>query len=196
MSFWNLSDNSDAAQTGSSYESPTGGQPIPNDSSVLAEIDEAGWDEKDGNSFVKLRWNVVAPEELAGRKVFHKLWVADLDPSVRDEKKQLAKRDKALKMLAAIDANAGGKLARKTTMPTDTDLAVCLMGNKRMVIKVMVYDMKNADGSSNVGNWIAAVNPKDHPTKVGTEEPPKRQQSSNSSGGGRSRYDDDDSVPF
>ena len=119
MSFWDLSTGESAATTGTEYEVSTGNiDPIPAGSSVLAMIDEIKWDRKPtGEEFISARWTVLAPEEYKNRKVFHKLWVTDLDPSAKDEQAGKSKRDKARKMLAAIDANAGGKLTAKPGIP-------------------------------------------------------------------------------
>jgi len=162
MSFWNLSNN-EAANTGDTeYEQETGNlAPIPDGSSVLASIDEAKWDmtrNRDAE-FISLRWTVSEPAQFANRKIFQKLWVTDSDPNVKDEEKAAKKRDKALRMLAAIDANCGGKLSKKAGRPTNDDLTLCLT-NRLMVIKCMVWEITGMDGSTNSGNWIAAVAPK------------------------------------
>ena len=57
-------------------------------------------------------------------------------------------------MLAAIDANCGGKLMASGEEPTDTSLAKALL-NKPMHIKVMVWEMDDRKG-----NWVSAVAPK------------------------------------
>ncbi len=162
MSFWDLSDG-DSAATGEKEFDAGGGNmdPIPDGSSVLAVIDEAKWSEtRDRDAeFVSLRWSVMEPEEYRNRKVFQKLWVSDDDPNVTDPAKMDRKRDKAKRMLAAIDANAGGKLARQARKPSDDDLALALT-NKPMIIKCMVWKMTGSDGQENSGNWIAAVSPK------------------------------------
>ena len=165
MSFWDLSDGSNAAETSSTeYEIPSGNmEPIPDGSSVLAMIDEAKWDKaRDGDAeFISLRWTVLSPDEYKNRKVFQKLWVTDDDPSAKDADKAAKKRDKARRMLAAIDANAGGKLSQKPGVPTDETLTACLT-NKPMIIKTMVWEMpdRESPGSFISGNWIAAVAPK------------------------------------
>ena len=204
MGFWDLSDGATAADTGSEYEIPGGNlEPIPAGSSVLAAIDEAKWDtNKDGDaSFISLRWSVLSPQEYANRKVFHKLWVSDFDPSVlntKGEQKAVAKRDKARKMLAAVDANAGGKLTAKPARPTDDDLALHLT-NKPMIITVMVWD--DRDGNPG-GNWVCAVAPKSKgidvkPPKAGGAKAKSSGGYGSSSGGaGRGRADDDDEIPF
>ena len=162
MSFWDLSDGGTAAETGTEYEQPSGNlDPIPDGSSVLAMIDEAKWDEKEGADYISLRWSVLSPDEYKNRKVFQKLWVTDDDPNAKDANAASKKRDKARRMLAAIDANAGGKLTRKDGIPTDDTLTSCLT-NKPMIIKCMEWSMPDREkhGEFIRGNWIAAVAPK------------------------------------
>lgn len=196
MSFWDLSDGGNAAESASEeYEIPSGNlEPIPDGSSVLAMIDEAKWEEKNGAKYVSLRWSVLSPDEYKNRKVFQKLWVLDDDPSSKDEAKAAKKRDKARRMLAAIDANAGGKLTRKPGMPTDETLTQCLT-NKPMVIKCMEWSIDdNQTGETIRGNWISAVAPKSKGIDVKEAKPsvqrPKAQ------GNVDHRPIDDDDLPF
>lgn len=189
MGFWDLSDGESAATGEKEYEQETGNlDPIPDGSSVLAIIDEAKWGETrdDHAEFVSLRWSVMEPAEYANRKVFQKLWVTDDDPNVSDAAKMDRKRDKAKRMLAAIDANAGGKLARKAARPTDDDLALALT-NKPMIIKCMVWEM-----GDNKGNWIAAVAPKSKGIDV---KEAKAKPATTSSRAAPAAIDDDD-IPF
>ncbi len=158
MGFWDLSDGETAANTGTEYEVPSGNiEPIPAGSSVLAMIDECKWEMKPtGEEFISARWTVIAPEEYKNRKVFHKLWVLDMDPSAKDEASGLKKRDKARKMLAAIDANAGGKLTAKPGRPTNDDLLS--LTNKPMVCTMMIWSMPDTrNGGMMHGNWVSAV---------------------------------------
>jgi len=162
MGFWDLSDGESANTGEKEYEQETGNlDPIPDGSSVLAIIDEAKWQETRDRAaeFISLRWSVMEPAEYANRKVFQKLWVTDDDPNAKDAEKAAKKRDKAKRMLAAIDANAGGKLSKVPRRPSDDDLALALT-NRPMIIKCMVWEMKGSDGTMNSGNWIAAVSPK------------------------------------
>ena len=161
MSFWDLSDGESAATGEKEFEQPSGNfDPIPNDSNVLAHIDEAKWDSTQNNDqYVSVRWVIDGPDEYLNRKIFTKLWVTDDDPNAKDADKAKAKRDKAKKMLAAIDANCGGKLARNARRPSDDDLALALQ-DKQMIIKCMVWEMVGRDGQTNSGNWISAVFPK------------------------------------
>ena len=159
MGFWDLSDGETAANTGTEYEVPSGNmEPIPAGSSVLAMIDEVKWDRKlSGEEFISARWTVLAPDEYKNRKVFHKLWVTDADPSAKDETAAKNKRDKARKMLAAIDANAGGKLTAKPGIPTTDDLSMHLT-NKPMVCTMMTWSMPDTrNGGMMHGNWVSAV---------------------------------------
>lgn len=195
MSFWDLSDGESAATGEKEYEQATGNlEPIPDGSSVLAIIDEAKWGEtRDRDAeFISLRWSVTGPEEYINRKVFQKLWVTDDDPNTTDADKMAKKRDKAKRMLAAIDANCGGKLARKAARPTDDDLALALT-NKPMVIKCMVWEMKGTDGTMNSGNWIAAVAPRSKGVDVKAAKEPAAKSAPAASSFGD---DLDDDVPF
>jgi hypothetical protein len=158
MGFWDLSDGETATNTGTEYEVPSGNiEPIPAGSSVLAMIDECKWEMKPtGEEFISARWTVLAPEEYKNRKVFHKLWVMDMDPSAKDEASGLKKRDKARKMLAAIDANAGGKLTAKPGRPTNDDLLS--LTNKPMIATMMEWEMPDTrNGGMMSGNWVSAV---------------------------------------
>lgn len=207
MSFWDLSDGESAKDTGTEYEVPGGNmEPIPNNSDVLAEIDEIKWSKKDtGEQFIEARWSVIEPAAFASRKVFHKLWVEDLDPMAKTEDKAKQKRDKARRMLASIDANAGGKLMQNADAPTDDALALALC-KKPMVIKLMVWEMQDNRDSNNMmrGNWVSAVKPKDAPVSVG-EAAPASKPSGSGGGGGRPSsspqttgggFDLDDEIPF
>ena len=160
----------------------------------LAMIDEAKWDhtQNDAEEFVSLRWTVLAPEEYKNRKVFHKLWVTDHDPNAKDHAKAVAKTDKARKMLAAIDANAGGKLTAKDARPSDDDLARALQ-DRPMVITLMTWD-SNTGGAG--GNWVAAVAPKNKPLKIGDKVAPKAKPASQGSSGGAYAGGMDDDIPF
>jgi hypothetical protein len=199
MGFWDLSDGGSAAKTGTEYEIPGGNMdPIPAGSSVLAIVDEAKWDvDQLGNQYVSLRWSVLAPEAFKNRKVFHKLWVTDHDPNAKDTAKAIAKTDKARKMLAAIDANAGGKLSAKNEKPSSDDLAMALC-NKPMVITLMVWESNTGGGG---GNWVCAVAPKDRELKIGEAKPAPRRADplagGGSAGGNYSRNPiDDEEIPF
>lgn len=195
MGFWNLSDGEDAAKTGAEYEIPGGNMdPIPAGSSVLAMVDEAKWatTQNDAEEYISLRWTVLAPEEYKNRKVFHKLWVTDHDPNAKDHAKAVAKTDKARKMLAAIDANAGGRLTAKDARPSDDDLARALQ-DRPMVITLGVWESNQPGGSG--GNWVMAVAPKNKALKIGDKAPAKK------SGGNpldfnRRGPEVDDEIPF
>ncbi len=164
--FWKLSGGEDLTteQTDGSFDAGGGKiEVIPEGTQVLAAIDEAKWDRtEDGDKFISLRWTVLQPEELLNRKVFQKLWVTDFDPAVlkKGEDKAKTKRDKAKRMLMAIDSNAGGKLAAKGGLPTDIDLTSSLT-MKPMVIKTMVWQQTDrSTGKIVEGNWVGAVAPK------------------------------------
>lgn len=178
--FWGLSDGSALKdeEVKTSFESGGGAiELIPNDTTAQAIIEEAKWDKKgdgaDAVWFISLKWKTLKPEEIKSRVVFQKIWARDLDPSVKDSDKQKKKLDKAKRMLAAIDANCGGKLRAKGTMPSDADLMSAL-AMKPMMIKIFVWTQKDRDTGNNIsGNWVGAVGSKDDfEIKLGTEAPP------------------------
>lgn len=201
--FWNLSDGEDVS-TSSSGEFDAGGgnlEPIPPETSVLAAIDEAKWDkDQQGNRYISLRWTVLQPEEFDNRKIFQKLWVLDADPRAKADK-VAAKRDKAKKMLGAIDTNAGGKLLARPVMPTDESLTSCLT-NKPMVVKVMLWAMRDSmTGDMARGNWIGAVAPKG--SDLSTSEQIERSKAemahahnNSSSQAAKNNRVSDDEIPF
>ncbi len=142
MSFWQKQDGS-AVELSTSFESG-GGEivPIPNNTMLVAAIEEGKWSEYQGEHYINLKFRVMRPQEYANRVLFQKLKVFDAK-----------KGDKAKQMLAAIDANAGGKLSKLHDAPEDMDLMTALVG-KPMAVKVQVWDI---DGKT--GNWISAVAP-------------------------------------
>lgn len=198
MSFWDLESGEDSRETGTSYEVASANEPIPDGSSALATIKDAKWDEFNQAEYLKIQWSVAKPEQFAGKAVFQKLYLTDADPGLRGDQDKIGKkREKAKRMLAAIDANAGGKLARVNKKPTNEDLAMALI-NKSMVIRVQVYETD--DGKT--GNWIAAVMPKDHELKVGetkTKKAAPRKEDdwgASSTRSSRPALDDGDEIPF
>lgn len=191
--FWDLSDGGSAADTGAEYEVPGGNmEPIPDGSSVLAMIDEAKWDERNEAEYISLRWSVLSPDEYKNRKIFQKLWVTDDDPGVKDAVKAAKKRDKARRMLAAVDANAGGKLTAKPGKPTDESLTACLT-NKPMIIRVAMWEMDDRETGGKVrGNWVQAVAPKSKGIDVKPTNAVKPATASKSA----ASDDDGDEIPF
>lgn len=152
MSFWNLSDNQSAKTTTGQFE--TGGgqmEPIPANTTVLAAPDEAKLASYQGDEYISLRWTVLAPAEYKNRKVFQKIQVFDPDSK---------KADKAKRMLAAIDANAGGAMLKADQPPSDALLTKSLV-NKPMHLKLQVWEVEDANsGEKKRGNWVSAVAPR------------------------------------
>lgn len=154
MSFWNLNDGSQIDNTGS-FEMGGGDiEPIPNGTGCIGAIEEAKWDDYEGDRYISLKWRVMKPDQYGNRVIFHKVKVFGM----AGDKDPRATADKAKRMLAAIDANAGGKLSQVQNEPTDMDLMTCLVG-KVMAIKVMLWKMKTESGEEKQGNWIGAVAP-------------------------------------
>ena len=187
MSFFTTSTGENAAATATGEFSAGGGDfaPIPKDTRVLAMCDEAKISEYQGQSYINLKWSIAQPKEYKGRVIFQKIKCWESDAS---------KRDKALRMLAAIDANAGGKLAASGAEPTDLSLQTSLTA-KPMVLKLGVWELEDKSKS---GNWVQEVSK--HQPKPGTAAPapatkpqpaPKPAAVAQSTG-----VDMDDDIPF
>lgn len=190
MSFWNTSDGDDTSTQGQEYDTGGGSmEPIPEGTDVLAALDESKWDNKSGANYISNRWTVLKPEAYKNRKVFQKLWVSDHNPSTQDPSKAVKQTDKAKRMLAAIDKNAGGMLTASGQMPTDETLASSLM-NKPMVLKLGVWELTGDDGKEVNGNWVIAVSPASKGVAEVSKPAPKPQ-----TGGGTSQEIDDE-IPF
>ena len=187
MSFWTTSEGESLKENNSGEFDAGGGdmEPIPKGTDVLAAIDEAKVDEKDGAEYISLRWTVLKPAAYLGRKVFQKVWAFDHDSSAKDPAK---KKDKALRMLSAIDANAGGKLVASGQKPDNDSLQMYLM-NMPMVLKLGLWEMKKDDGSDMSGNWVMQVAPKSKGVAEVTVTPKP-------SAGGGSQEMDDTEIPF
>jgi|SRR5690554_989174 len=146
MSFWNTSNNAPVQAT-QSFEMTTDLEPIPANTVLRSIITEAKWDEYQGDRYISIRWDVIdGPHK--GRVIFQKIRAADADPK---------KRDKAIMMLAAIDANAGGRLMASGQEPTDVAMMQNLC-NKPMQVRAKVWSIKDeATGEVKKGNWIDGV---------------------------------------
>jgi len=188
MSFWQKQDGSQIENT-NSFEMGGGDiKPIPNNTALIAAIEEAKWDSYEGVSYISLKWRVMRPADYANRVLFQKLHV--FDPK---------KGDKAKQMLMAIDANCGGKLARLNDAPEDHDLMMALIG-KPMAAKVQVWEINDKSG-----NWISAVSPaKQQAPQAQTQAPTRPTPPQNSHNQAKSNgyqpqnnvIDDDDGIPF
>jgi hypothetical protein len=126
-------------------------EPIPNKTQVLAYIDEIKWDAYEDSSYISARWNIIKPVEYKNRKIFQKIRANDNDQK---------KKEKAIKMLMAIDYNAKGGLASSGKEPT-TEIMQNKLTNKPMVIMLQVWELEDRNtGEMKKGNWISAVAPK------------------------------------
>lgn len=184
MSFWQLNDGTEAATT-NTFESG-GGEiaPIPNNTALIAAIEEAKWAEYEGEHYINLKWRIMRPAEYANRVIFHKLKVFNTKQG-----------DKAKMMLRAIDANCGGKLSKLNAAPEDMDLMTALVG-KAMAIKVKIWDM-----NGKTGNWISAVAPtKQQAPQAQTQAPTRPTPPQNAHNQAKSNayqaQDDSDEIPF
>jgi hypothetical protein len=115
--------------------------PIPNNTLVKAMIENAEWSSYEGSDYINIKWSVLGGD-YNNRKLFQKIRVQDDDPK---------KAEKALRMLAAIDANAGGKLVASGLEPDDFALTSCLC-NKAMMLQLATWAMNGKEG-----NWVKSV---------------------------------------
>ena len=141
MSFFNTSDG-EVIEADGEFDAGGDMEVIPAKTKLKAIIDDAKWAEYEGERYINVRWSIIQPDEYKNRKVFQKIRVLDGDSK---------KADKAKRMLAAIDTNAGGKLIKLGKIPSDEDLQINLL-NKPMIIQVMVWEIDDRKG-----NWINSV---------------------------------------
>ena len=195
MSFFTLSTGQQVASNGTMEMGGGDIPPIPANTNVLAAIDEAKWDEYDGNRFISFRWNVLQPSEYANRKIFQKVQVMNTDPN---------KRDKAIAMLAAIDANAGGKIVAAGREPTDQDLLLNL-ANRPMVLNLQVWEIKEDRATKQPlpesewkrGNWVSKVAPRSNGGQQAQAQPQAAQTPAAPQAQASPSVDTyDDGIPF
>lgn len=194
--FWGLSTGESAAEKAeTSYEVASGGgfDAFPEGTKLLAMVTDAEWrtNDQSGLENLSITWTVSKPQEVANRRVFQSLWLTDLQPEAKDPEK---KRDKARRMFATIDANAGGKLARKAGKPSADDILIAL-ANKPMVIRLGEYEGKDRDGNKVSRNYVQAVGPKTEETYL-PEAKPKAQSARAGTSQKRDNSVYDDEIPF
>tara|TARA_B100000795_G_scaffold190873_1_gene145462 strand:- start:228 stop:725 length:498 start_codon:yes stop_codon:yes gene_type:complete len=150
MNFWETS-TSEAIESKSTFDASNNFQPIPDNTDVLCVVENAAWANNQYNGdYIAIEWQVLVPEEYANRKIFQNIKV------MHDNEKTA---DKAKKMLATIDYNAGGKMLKSGEQPDDAMLTKSLTG-KQMILKLQVWEMAGDDGQTRSGNWVCAVSGK------------------------------------
>lgn len=173
MGFWNLSDGK-AVESKSEFELGGGFEVIPDGSRVLAAVEECKDDQWEGERFFNLKWRILEGE-YKNRIIFQKLKVFS------SKEKQ---RDNAITMLAAIDANAGGKLMASGKEPTDFAIASAL-ANRPMILLLRVWE---SEDKQKTGNYVAGVF-----SRQQTKAAPAPKQSAQSN---EPLMDFDSDVPF
>lgn len=182
MSYFKLSTGEQAVSGG---EFSTGGgefPPIPKGQVVKAAITSLKWDTyQDDPEHLKIDWTILAPSKYKNRKIFQKIKLNDPNPEVRD---------KAIRMLAAIYANAGGDLSKFQSQPTEQEL-IRDLANKAMLLQLDVWDL---DGKQ--GNFVSRVSPMNNAEQaakveniVGAEKPTLQYDPAKAA-------QDDDYLPF
>lgn len=176
--FWNLSDGK-AAESKSDFELGGGFEVIPDGTRVLAAVEECKDDDWEGERFFSLKWRILEGD-YKNRIIFQKLKVFS------QKEKQ---RDNAITMLAAIDANAGGKLMSSGKEPTDFAIASAL-ANRPMILLLRVWE---SDDKQKSGNYVAGVFGRQQ-TKAGSA--PKQQKQQEPEPQTEPPMDFDDDIPF
>jgi hypothetical protein len=145
MSFWQTSEGKSATtEATGKFEASASYELIPDGTTALAIITKPSIEQYNGDEYINVEWTVAKPEAYKNRKVFQKVRVWDSNPK---------KADKAKAMLANIDKNAGGKLAKLDKDPTNESLAV--LTGKTMLIKILIWSIDDK-----TGNYIGAVSPR------------------------------------
>jgi hypothetical protein len=179
MNFWNLSDGSFVENTTEFKDS--GGELFPDNTKVLAAIEEAKWDEYEGDRTISLKWRVIG-EQFKNRVQFQNLKVY----GTKKCKDKLKSSDRAKRMLAAINTNAGSKLPMDRE-PTDQDLMSALMGKPMgILIKLATLEDKKQV------NYVAGISSsKQQPAQQAApvQQRPVQQAAP-------SAVDFDDDIPF
>ena len=158
--FWETSDNQ-TIESKSTFDASNNFEPIPNNTDVLAVIDSAAWANNQYNGdYIAIAWTILSPDEYGKRKIFQNIKV------MHDNEKT---SDKAKKMLAAIDSNAGGKLLKSGEQPDDAMLTKALTG-KQMILKLQVWEMAGVYGQNRSGNWVCGCAPKGKVAKPADED--------------------------
>lgn len=184
MSFWATTEGEKIASSEKIEVEGGSMLPMPAGTAVKAAIEEAKWDTTDGDgTFISLKWTVLAPACFKGRKIFQKLHVQAAKKIGKsnaglDDDKANKKQNKALRMFAVIDTNAGGKLLASPKAPDDQALQSALV-MKSMMLKLDVWVIKTTKEGLPIanpadyarGNWVQAVAPKGDYV-----EPPKEEQ--------------------
>ena len=178
MGFWNLSDGKEV-ESKSEFEAGGGFEVIPDGTRVLAAVEECKDDEWEGERFFNLKWRIL-DGDYKNRIIFQKLKVF----SHKDKQ-----RDNAISMLAAIDANAGGKLMASGKEPTDFAIASAL-ANRPMILLLRVWQ---SDDKQKSGNYVAGVFGRQQ-TKAASA--PKQQKQTAKPQDEEPPVDFDDDIPF
>jgi hypothetical protein len=145
MSFWQTSEGKSATtEATGKFEASASYELIPDGTTALAIITKPSIEQYNGDEYINVEWTIAKPEAYKNRKVFQKVRVWDSNPK---------KADKAKAMLANIDKNAGGKLAKLDKDPTNESLAV--LTGKTMLIKILIWSIDDK-----TGNYIGAVSPR------------------------------------
>lgn len=130
----------------SSFEIGGGFDLLPKDTRVVATCEQAVTKNYEGRWSISIKWRVNLPSQYANRVIFQALKVWDADPS---------KAQKAKAMLAAIAANAGGRLFQAMSQRNENDPSDESLQTLMNAPMVLLLDIWEIEGKS--GNWVKAV---------------------------------------
>lgn len=172
--FWSVDGEEVATSTSHKTEGGGSPMPIPAGTRVKALVSDVKWEtsEREG-TYIQVNWEVMAPKCYSGRTIRQKLHVkcheyATAPNWVKSTPEQLKKkRMAALRMLAAIDGNAGGKIHASRQQPDDAMLQKCLMAKQMTLsLEVFVSDKDSQTGQKIENevdyfrtNWVRGVDP-------------------------------------
>jgi hypothetical protein len=200
MSSFNMSSHVAENPVSDTYETPGMDDIIPDGTTVMAFVEKATWRTiKDGIAeYVEVTWRVLEPQAYVKRLIFQKLFIKDLDPNATDTKKAENKTKNARTILAAIDANSGGVLAKAGWAVTEQTLFdLCKKG--KMFLKLKVWDKTDDYGNKTPGgNWIANVAPAkgDLPQAPTAKPQAAPQAKAQAPTAAAATFDIEDEIPF
>lgn len=183
-------DEIEAEEASGEFTQSSSMEPMPEGTRVLATIEEIGLDSFQGSDHehINIKRIVDEPPEYKGRKFFQAIYINGSDPSGQyyDESKQKNNKDDALRMLFAIDKNAGGKMYAGKLDATDDNLKKCLIAAQMQCVLGVTKNNKQV---------VRGVSPKENyqppETKQQESKPVQKQVK-------KVDYstDDDDLIPF
>ena len=164
---WGLSSGGTLQGT-SSFDGDSNFAPIPDDTMLHVMIEEALWDEYEGERKVKIKWRVmgtVGHNPTTGKDPFANRVVFD---NVRIFHNENSKADRHKHRFASIVFNCNATDLLQKPLEAITDVDLMKLNTKAMLIKVGVFNERN---------WVKAVGmPKQNTAPSQPQQPAQPQQ--------------------